>query len=268
MLIRLKSAAEIEGFAEAGRIAATILTAVLAEAKPGTTTADLDEAARSLCSEHGVKPAFLGYRGFPGAICTSVNEEVVHGIPGPRRLEAGDILSVDIGTDKDGFLGDTARTVVVGGEGAEAPGFVEACRRALAEGIAAAHPGKRLSTVGEAIARVAKETGFGVVTEYGGHGLDRGLLHADPFVWNRPMSGFDEDVELRPGMVIAIEPMFVEGDSETRRLDDGWTVVAGGRAAHFEHVVAVCESGCRVLTRIPLAPKMDSPLFDQAAVRV
>lgn len=250
MLIRLKSAAEIEGFAKAGKIAATILEAVLAEAKPGKTTGELDELARALCAEHGVRPAFLGYRGFPAAICASVNEEVVHGIPGSRVLEEGDILSVDIGTDLDGFLGDTARSIVVGGAPSD---LVRACETALQEAVLAAKPGARLSEVGEAIARVAKKNRLGVVTSYGGHGLDRGRLHADPFVWNRPMHGFNEDVELYPGMIIAIEPMFVEGGvGDVVMMEDGWTVVADGPAAHFEHTIAIVEEGRRTLTKRPL----------------
>lgn len=252
MLIRLKSAAEIEGFAEAGKIAATILAAVLADATPGITTGDLDELARKLCGEHGVKPAFLGYHGFPGAICVSINEEIVHGIPGLRTLEAGDILSVDIGTDRDGFLGDTARTIVVGGVAPGSPQerLVETCAAALRHGIKAARPGGRLSAIGEAISDTARDAGFGLVTDYGGHGLDRGKLHSDPFVWNRAMYGFDEDVELYPGMIIAIEPMLVEGGGEVRVLDDGWTVVGGGLAAHFENTIAVTEDGVRILTEL------------------
>jgi methionyl aminopeptidase len=251
MLIRLKSAAEIEGFAKAGKIAAAILEAVLAEAKPGTITGELDELAQRLCTEHGVKPAFLGYRGFPGAICTSINEEVVHGIPGPRALEEGDILSVDIGTDLDGFIGDTARTIVVGGMPSD---LVRCCETALHEAVRAAQPGGRLSAVGEAIAKTARSGGFAVVEKYGGHGIDRGRLHADPFIWNRIMRGFDEDVELRPGMILAIEPMLVEGGSgDVALLEDGWTVAAGGNAAHFEYTVAIVEAGCRVLTQAPEA---------------
>lgn len=266
MLIRLKNAAEIEGFAKAGKIAATILEAVLAEAKPGTTTGELDELAQGLCAEHGVKPAFLGYRGFPAAICASVNEEVVHGIPGSRALEEGDILSVDIGTDLDGFLGDTARTIVVGGMPSD---LVRACDAALENAIRAARPGGRLSDVGQAVARVAKKNGFKVAQNYGGHGIDRGRLHSDPFVWNRAMHGFEEDVELYPGMIIAIEPMLVEGESgDVVLLEDGWTVIAEGSAAHFEHTIAITAEGVRVLTERPLAPEVNSPLFTQATVSV
>jgi methionyl aminopeptidase len=271
MLIRLKNAAEIEGFAKAGKIAATILEAVLAEAKPGTTTGELDELAQRLCAEHGVKPAFLGYRGFPGAICASINEEVVHGIPGPRALEEGDILSIDIGTDLDGFLGDTARTIVVGGMPSD---LVRATRTALEKAIQAAQPGGRLSDIGEAVAKTAKKNGLQAVLKCGGHGIDRGRLHSDPFVWNRAMHGFEEDVELYPGMVIAIEPMLVEGESgDIVLLEDGWTVVAEGNAAHFEHTIAITEEGPRIMTcQAPdianLAPEVYSPLFTQATLKV
>lgn len=247
MLVRLKTAEEIEGFAAAGRLAAQIMDRIVEAAKPGVATVELDHRARDACADLGVAPAFLGYRGFPAAICTSINEELVHGIPGGRILLEGDLLKIDIGVDLDGFLGDMASTVTVGKQVPDKLAFD--CQTALMRGIAAARPGRDIGDIGDAISRTAKEGGWKVVTNYGGHGLDRNRLHADPFVDNAGRKA--HGLRLRPGMVLAIEPMFVDGpDAETKEAGDGWTVLVNGRSAHCEHTIVVAELGePRILTR-------------------
>jgi methionyl aminopeptidase len=248
MLVRMKTSTEIEGFAAAGRIAGRVRDLLAAEAVPGRTTLQLESLAENACREHGVHPAFLGYRGFPGAICTSVNEELVHGIPGSRILREGDLLKIDIGVEKDGFLGDTACTVRVGGpRGDELDRMALDCRRALARGIAAARNGCDLGDIGDAISRTAREGGWGLVLNYGGHGMERGVLHADPFVANARLLR----MRLRAGMVLALEPMFVAAkEARTWVLGDGWTVQANGPAVHFEDTLVVAETGePQVLTR-------------------
>jgi methionyl aminopeptidase len=251
MFIRLKSPAEIEKFNEAGKIAGEILGILLKAAVPKVTTAELDSIARRECGARAVKPAFLGYRGFPAAICTSINNELVHGVPSEHRvLENGDLLTIDIGVDIGGFIGDTADTILVGSDDGSSK-IATDCRSALYGAIDAMRPSGRLSVVGEVIGKAAKDRGYFAVTEYGGHGVNKGQLHADPFVYNRRMIGSEEDVELYPGMVIAIEPMFIEGGISTKTTVESneWTVMAEGLCAHCEHTVAVTKEGIIILTK-------------------
>lgn len=255
MLVRMKTVAEIDRFATVGGIAAKVLDAVSDEARAGRTTAQLDAVARRICAERNVNPAFLGYKGFPAALCVSVNEELVHGIPGDRILQDGDVLKIDIGVERDGFIGDAARTIRVGGtRGDKLDKAIFDCRSALMRGIAAARNGRELGDVGDAISRAAKEGGWQVVLNYGGHGVERGILHADPFVANHRQMQEQAPVRLRAGMVLALEPMFVVARNgwfaRTKVAPDGWTVLAEGPAVHFEHMVAVTEIGePRILTR-------------------
>jgi len=248
MLVFLKDEKEIEGFVKAGKIAGRILAELLSMVKPGATTNELDQLARRRCEEHKVRPVFLGYEGFPAAICTSVNEALVHGVPNDRPLENGDLVSIDIGVDLDGFIGDTAFTVIAGTPtGATDMLMIKHCGAALNRGIEASRPGNRLGDIGAAVSDRGNEK-FGLVTDYGGHGVNRGKLHAEPFVSNDNLAG--EGIKLRPGMVIAIEPMLVSGDdNEGKTADDGWTVVlSNGRAVHCEHTIAITENGPLILT--------------------
>jgi methionyl aminopeptidase len=249
MLVRLKTGDEIEGFAKAGRLAAQILRQLAEAAKDDVTTAQLDRLAKEACAVADARPVFLGYQGFPAAICTSIGNELVHGIPGSHILRNGELLKIDIGVELDGFIGDTALTLRVGGSRFDnLDQMVFDCRTALICGIAAARPGCDLGDIGEEISRIAHKGGWKVVVQYGGHGLDRGVLHADPFVDNvRARS-----LRLRPGMVLAIEPMFVAGpDADTKVGDDGWTVLTNGPAVHFEHSIVVSELGePRILTKM------------------
>jgi len=235
----------------AGRIVAGTISTVLEAVRPGVTTADLDAVAHDYIGRQGATPSFLGYRGtYPATICASIDHEIVHGIPSAaRRLEEGQLLSLDFGAIWEGFHGDSAVSLFVGGAAPseDADRLLKTTEEALYAGIAAAQPGGRLSDVGHAIETVADAAGLGIVREYGGHGIGRSM-HEDPFIQNfgRPGRGPD----LRPGLVIAIEPMFMLGEEQTRVLADEWTVVTadGSLAAHFEHTVAVTEDGPEVLT--------------------
>jgi methionyl aminopeptidase len=246
-----KSPEELDRMRRAGRIVAGTISTVLDAVAPGVTTADLDRIAADYIREAGATPSFLGYRGtYPATICASIDEEIVHGIPSSaRRLEPGQLLSLDFGAIWDGFHADSAVTVIVGGQAPseDAARLVKTTEAALDAGIAAVQPGGRLSDIGHAVEGVAEPAGLGIVREYGGHGIGRSM-HEDPFIQNfgRPGRGPD----LRPGLVIAIEPMLMLGAEETRLLADDWTVVTadGSLAAHFEHTVAVTEHGPEVLT--------------------
>ncbi len=246
MIIR-KSAAEIEVMREAGRITARALRIVGESVRPGVTTRQLDRVAEEAIREEGAVPAFLGYNGFPATICASVNEQVVHGIPGDRVLGRGDILSVDVGAIVDGYYGDSAFTFPVGEVGGEAVRLMDATREALSAGVAQCVPGMRLSDIGDAVQRVAEGAGFSVVREYVGHGIGR-AMHEEPQIANFGPPG--RGPVLKPGMVFAIEPMINAGAAAVRSLPDGWTVVTADRrpSAHFEHTVAVTETGPDVLT--------------------
>jgi methionyl aminopeptidase len=246
-----KSPEELDRMRRAGRIVAATIAAVLDAVRPGATTGDLDEVAESFIREQGATPSFKGYRGtYPATICASIDEEIVHGIPSPRRrLEEGQLLSLDFGAIWEGFHGDSAVSVFVGGAppSEDAARLVKTTEEALDAGIGAVQLGGRLSDIGHAIESVAAQAGLGIVREYGGHGIGR-AMHEDPFIQNygRPGRG----PELRPGLVIAIEPMLMLGEEQTKVLADEWTVVTadGSLAAHFEHTVAVTEHGAEVLT--------------------
>lgn len=247
MIIR-KSASEIETMAEAGRISARALRLVGEAIRPGVSTAELDAIAEEAIRSQGAVPAFLGYHGFPATLCTSLNEQVVHGIPSKSvKLREGDVLSVDVGASIDGYFGDTAKTFAVGQVSAEAARLLSVTEESLQAGIEAARPGGRLYDIGAAVQTVAESAGFGVVREYVGHGIGR-AMHEDPNVPNYGRAGTGP--KLQVGYVVAIEPMVNAGGAEVDSLADGWTVVTRDRqlSAHFEHTVAITEDGPRILT--------------------
>jgi methionyl aminopeptidase len=247
--IQVKTPAQLDLMREAGLIVARTLGVVSAAAEPGVTTADLDAIAEQQITEAGATPSFKGYHDYPATICTSVNEEIVHGIPSrARRLRAGDVISIDCGAIVRGWHADAALTVGVGEISDERCRLLTACERALWHGLAEARPGARLTDISHAVELSARAAGqYGIVEEYVGHGIGT-EMHMDPPVPNygRPGRG----PLLIPGMAVAIEPMLVLGTRHTRLLDDGWTVVSadGTPAAHFEHTVAVTEDGPWVLT--------------------
>ncbi len=247
--IELKSPREVEIMRRAGRLVGEILQQVAAAARPGTSTLDLDALAERLTLKAGAKPAFKNYRGYRHTICASVNNQVVHGVPSRRALGAGDIIGIDFGVILEGFYGDSAITVPVGEISEDARRLLEAGKEALERGIAQAAPDKRLGDIGAAVQNFVEDLGYSVVREMVGHGIGR-ALHEEPQVPNygRPDTG----ARLRPGMVLAIEPMINVGGREIETLDDGWTVVTedGSLSAHFEHTVAITEHGPEVLTRL------------------
>jgi methionyl aminopeptidase len=249
--VELRSADEIERIREACLVVHAVLREVMAEVAPGVSTADLDRLAEARCRERGASPAFKGYHGYPGSICISVNEEVVHGIPSPRRvLREGDIVGLDFGVLHRGFYGDSAYTVPVGRVSGEALALLEATRAALASGVAAAAPQGRLGDIGAAVQRLVEASGYSVVRDFVGHGIGR-RLHEPPQVPNFGQAG--TGMRLRPGMVLAIEPMVNAGGAEVTTLADGWTAVTadGSLSAHFEHTVAVTENGPEILSLPP-----------------
>ncbi len=233
----------------ANRIVAEILEGVKEKVQPGVETRELDELAEELCRKHKVQPAFKGYRGYPRSLCVSVNEEVVHGIPGPRRLKAGDLVSLDFGVKYDGYYGDAAITVGVGDVGEKARALMEATEKSLYAGIAEVKAGKRLSNVSHAVQSVVEGAGFGVIREFVGHGIGRSL-HEDPQIAN--FGPPDRGPTMQVGMTFAIEPMTSMGSWQVRILRDGWTAVTqdGSCAAHFEHSVALTENGVLILSRL------------------
>ncbi|HXF56993.1 MAG TPA: type I methionyl aminopeptidase [Actinomycetota bacterium] len=248
-MIILKSPEEIDRMRKAGRVVARTIERLLAEVRPGVTTAYLDQVAEAAIREQGALPSFKGYRGFPASICTSLNDQVVHGIPGRRVLREGDLLKLDVGAIWDGYHADSAVSVFVGGRAPSdvAEKLVQVTEDSLEAGIAALRPGARLSDVGHAVQQVVEGAGFSCVREYTGHGIGRSL-HEDPQVPNYGPPGRGPVV--RPGLVVAIEPMVNVGGWRTRVLGDRWTVVTadGSLSAHFEHTVAVTEDGPEVLT--------------------
>jgi methionyl aminopeptidase len=238
MAIGIKSDDEIAAMREAGSIVARILRRLATEVRPGMRTADLDDVCVEELSSHGAKSSFKGYRGFPAHICTSVNDEVVHGIPGQRMLHEGDVLSIDVGVVHNGFQGDAAVTVAVGGISAEARRLLDVTEGALGAGIAAAKENARLGDVSAAIQGYVESRGFSVVREYTGHGIGREMPGHGP--------------RLRRGMTLAIEPMVNSGGWSTRVGDDHWTVVTadGSLSAHFEHTIAVTDGEPEILTLV------------------
>ena len=251
-MITLKSAHELDLMRQAGRIVAQVLAEIRDAVAPGVTTADLEAiAGRIIVDEHGAIPSFKGYRGFPGMICASINEEIVHGIPGQRVLQEGDIFSVDVGAIYKGYHGDAATTIGVGQIDDESRKLMEVTAESLRIGIEAARPGNWTSDISKAIEAYVKSQGFSVVREYTGHGIGR-AMHEDPQIPNYYDPRVGARVRLRPGMTFALEPMVMVGDWRTRVLGDNWTVVTadGTRSAHFEHTVAVTKNGPEILTRL------------------
>ncbi len=235
---------------EAGAAASAILQALAKAVEPGRTTREIDLLAASLIEQYHAKSAFLGYRGFPGYTCISVNEEVVHGIGGPRVIQMGDILKIDVGIVKNGFIGDNATTVAVGDIPLETRRLLAVTERSLFEAIEWARPGKRLADLCGSVAAFVEPQGFSIVREFVGHGVGR-RLHEEPQVPNYRPAG--KSPILMPGMTLAIEPMVNAGVPSVRILDDGWTVITEDRrpSAHFEHTVLVTEGEPEILTWRP-----------------
>ena len=252
--IELKTPGEVDAMRTAGALVARALAAVVAAARPGVSTGELDALAEQVIRDGGGVPSFLDYHGYPASICASVNDQIVHGIPSRAQVLAdGDLLSVDCGAVVAGWHGDAAVTLALGTAAPADLALSAACEAALGAGIAAVRAGARLTDVSHAVQTAAEDAGrrdgvrYGIVAEYGGHGIGT-AMHMDPFLPNRGTPG--QGPRLVPGMVLAVEPMLTAGDPETRELDDGWTVVTadGSRAAHWEHTVAVTDDGPRVLT--------------------
>ena len=248
MGIRIRSAGDLEKMKRAGYVVALCHQRVEAAIAPGVTTQDLDDIVRDTLAETGATSNFLGHHGFTGRICASVNEEVVHGIPGPRKLEDGDIIAVDIGAIVDGFHGDSAWTYPVGTISEEDQRLLRDTEGALYAGLAQATAGKRLGDVGHAIEEYASSRGLGILREWGGHGIGREMWE-EPHIpnWGDPGTG----LRLKKGMTVAIEPMLTLGGDEVDVLDDEWTVVTvdGSRAAHFEHTIAITDGEPLILTQ-------------------
>jgi methionyl aminopeptidase len=249
-VIQLKSAREIDLMAEGGRILAATVSMLRREVRAGMSTMDLDELAESFIRGHkGATPAFKGLYGFPGSVCTSINHEIVHGIPSKKRvLREGDIISIDVGVGYEGYFTDSATTVPVGQIDPETRRLLEVTERSLQAGIDAAVPGNHVGDIGAAVQHVVEEAGFSVVRDLVGHGI--GVeFHEEPQVPNygKPKRG----LKLVPGLTLAIEPMVNIGGPTTRTMPDRWTIVTsdGSRSAHFEHTVAITEDGPRVLTK-------------------
>jgi methionyl aminopeptidase len=253
-MIELKTPTELDAVAAAGKIVADVLGAVREHVAPGVTTRQLDDLAADLIASAGARPSFLDYHPswapmpYPAVICASVNDAVVHGIPGRERLRPGDLLSVDLAVHLDGWCADAAFSTVVGGAAPDDAELIGTTERALAAGIAAAVPGARMGDVAHAIGTVARAGGYGLLADHGGHGVGRSM-HESPSVPNEGRAG--RGLILRPGLVIALEPMLVAGGHDAYRHDrDGWTIrtADGSRAAHAEHTIAIEEGGTRVVT--------------------
>ena len=248
-MIEIKTPAEIESMRKASRVVAEVLKELKPLVKPGVTTAELDKFAERRVRELGAVPAFLGYRGYPATLCVSINEEIVHGIPSPKRtVREGDIVSLDMGAVIEGFYGDAAVTVAAGAVSPQARRLMEVTSRSLDEALAAVRAGARLGDVCHAVEKYAEANGMSVVREFTGHGIGR-HLHEEPSIPNfgRPGSG----PVLKAGMTLAIEPMLCLGGADVVVKNDGWTAVSadGSLAAHYEHTIAVTENGCDVLSR-------------------
>jgi methionyl aminopeptidase len=249
MSIIIKSPNEIKIMREAGRIVAIVLDTLKKEIKPGITTGELDALAVKLFKEYNVEASFKGYRGFPASVCTSVNEEVVHGIPGKRVLKEGDLVAIDAGSIYNGFQGDSAITVEVGNVSKQAKALIETTRGALEAGIKAARKDAHLGDISAAIQAYAESRNFSVVREYVGHGIGRDM-HADPHIPNYGSAG--QGPVLKKGMTFALEPMVNAGGWQTKVLPDNWTVVTadGSLSAHFEHTIAITDGEAEILTQL------------------
>jgi methionyl aminopeptidase len=253
-MVELKTESEIEAMAAAGAVVAEALRAVIGHAKPGRTTADLDKVAADVLAQHGATSPFLNYHPdwapspFPAVLCTSVNDAIVHGVPNAEVLADGDLVSVDFGATLRGWCGDAARSFIVGTPRTQDAALIAATDAALAAGIAAVRSGNTLGDIGYAIEKVARGAGYGMLADHGGHGIGR-TMHEDPHVPNEGRRG--KGMKLRPGLVIAIEPMLIADGTDGYRHDsDGWTLrtATGARAAHSEHTVAITRDGARILT--------------------
>lgn len=248
-MISIKSEREIELMRCSGRIVGQILDEVGSLIEPGVTTWELDRFAESRCKELSVIPAFKGYQGFPATLCVSINEEVVHGIPSKKRvLQAGDIIGVDFGVHREGWYGDSARTFPVGNISSEAQKLLDVTKKSLFLGIQECRVGRRVFDIGYAVQNYVEANGFSVVREFVGHGIGK-ALHEDPQVPNFGPKG--KGIQLKAGMVLAIEPMVNMGSHQVQVMSDGWTAVTVDRSlsAHFEHTVVVTENGPEILTK-------------------
>ena len=248
-MIVVKTENEIKKMRYAGQLVAETIALVGEHIKPGVTTGELDMIAEKYIRKAGARPCFKGYGGFPASICCSVNEEIIHGIPGNREILPGDIVSIDVGVEKDGFCGDGARTFGAGEISAENQKLLTVTEKSLMEGILQAQNGNRLGDISHCIQKIVEDAGFGVVRNFTGHGIGRNL-HEDPDVPNYGKAG--RGVRLTKGMVIAIEPMVTVGTHKNKTMSDDWTVVTldGSCAAHFEHTVAITEFGPEILTKL------------------
>ncbi|MFL5760520.1 MAG: type I methionyl aminopeptidase [Thermomicrobiales bacterium] len=248
MAITIKNAHEIELMRQAGFVVAKVHARIQELVAPGVTTGELDDVAREIIDAEGAISNFYGHHGFTGRICASINDEIVHGIPGERSLKEGDIISIDVGAIVGGFHGDSAWTYPVGQIPRQAADLLTVTEASLYEGIAKARAGNHLGAIGHAVEEYATSRGYGLVREYGGHGIGRQMWE-DPHIPNHGSP--DRGIVLRQGMTIAIEPMLTTGGDETRTLEDGWTVITadGSLAAHFEHTVVVTENEPEILTK-------------------
>ena len=251
MAVIKKTLAEIEEMKEAGRLSAAVLREVGKMCVPGVTTLELDEFAEDYIRSHGGIPTFKGYGGFPGSICASINEQIVHGIPSSTvRLKEGDIISIDTGATVNGWAGDNAWTFAVGKVAPDVKRLLDVTEKCMWAGISAARPGNRLGDIGHAVQSVARKAGFGVVRDYTGHGIGRNM-HEDPAVPNFGLK--HTGLKLEAGMVLAIEPMITMGTHRTHVMRDGWLVVTqdGKPAAHFEKTVAITADGPVLVSNEP-----------------
>ena len=248
-MIILKSQRELNYLRDAGRIVAETLAEIKKAAQPDVTTLELDRIAEQYIKSKGATPAFKGYHGFPGNICASINDEVVHGIPGLKRLKNGDNVSIDIGAFINGYCGDAAITVAIGEVDAEVEKLIEVTEQSLYKGIEQAIAGNRLGDISHSIQAYAEGHGYGVVRDFVGHGIGRNM-HEDPQVPNYGLPG--RGPRLKAGMTLAIEPMINAGTHEVKTLGDNWTVVTadGKRSAHFEHTIAITPDGPEILTKL------------------
>jgi methionyl aminopeptidase len=249
-MIHLKSAREIELMKGASKIVAEILAELREQCRQGVSTGDLDRIAETLIKKKKARPAFKGYRGFPACVCISINDEVVHGIPSPKRvLNNGDVVGLDFGVIYDGYYGDSAMTVPIGEVTPEVQNLLNVTEQSLYQGIEQARPGNYISDISAAIQRTAEVHHFGIVREFCGHGIGRSL-HEDPPVLNYVHNG--KGPKIKAGLVLAIEPMINLGTEKVRILDDGWTVITldGKPSAHFEHTIAITPDGPEILTRL------------------
>jgi len=249
MSVIIKSEHEIAAMRQAGRIVASVLEVLRSQLKPGMKTKELDNIAARELEKLGAKASFKGYRGFPASLCVSINDEIVHGIPGKRVIKEGDIVSLDLGATFDGFQGDAAITVGVGKTSLKAKQLMETTEAALRAGINAAHDGARLGDVSATIQDYVESRGYSVVREYTGHGIGR-EMHEDPQIPNFVQAGTGLELKLKKGMTLALEPMVNAGDWRTRVGDDNWAVFTadGSFSAHFEHTIAITNGEPEVLT--------------------